>query len=69
MRRGIFISFEGGEGVGKTTQKEILEKTLKDMGYSVIVTHDPGGTKIGLKIRGIILDKEHKKLSAKRGAR
>jgi len=65
MKKGIFISFEGGEGVGKTTQKELLEKTLVDMGYSVFVTDDPGGTTIGSHIRGIVRNKEFKELDPK----
>ena len=65
MKKGIFISFEGGEGVGKTTQKELLKKTLVEMGYSVVVTDDPGGTTIGSHIRGIVTNKEFKELDSR----
>ncbi|MBW7997541.1 MAG: dTMP kinase [Candidatus Glassbacteria bacterium] len=63
MKRGIFITVEGGEGVGKSTQIGILGKKLKAKGYDVVETHDPGGTKIGGRIRSIVLEKEHKELS------
>ncbi len=65
MNRGVFITVEGGEGVGKSTQIERLVKTLQNKQYDVVETHDPGGTNIGARIRGIVLEKDHKELSAK----
>lgn len=55
-RRGIFISIEGGEGTGKTTQTKLLKKYLEKKGYDVLLTLEPGGTRIGRHIRKILLD-------------
>ncbi len=57
MKKGIFISFEGIDGAGKSTQIELLKKHLENNGHSVIVTREPGGSDICNKIRGILLDK------------
>ncbi|TZE82142.1 dTMP kinase [Calorimonas adulescens] len=57
---GLFISFEGVDGCGKSTQIMMLEKSLVDMGYRVVVTREPGGTPLGEKIRQILLDKSNK---------
>jgi len=54
-RRGIFITFEGPDGSGKTTQIKFLANFLKQKGYKVSLTREPGGTKIGEKIRKILL--------------
>lgn len=61
--RGLFISIEGPDGSGKTTQIEELEKYFINMGYEVVITREPGGTTISEKIRKIILDVENKALS------
>ena len=62
-RKGFFISFEGGEGAGKSTQANILAAHLKALGREVLLCRDPGGTSIGEKIRGILLDREHQELA------
>lgn len=53
--RGIFITFEGGDGVGKTTQAALLEEWLSSRGRTVVRTREPGGTEIGRVIRDIVL--------------
>ena len=58
--KGTFISFEGIEGTGKSTQAKLLYQYLLDKGYEVILTEEPGGTKIGLKIREVLLSVDHK---------
>ncbi|MBI4531481.1 MAG: dTMP kinase [Candidatus Latescibacteria bacterium] len=57
--RGIFISFEGIDKSGKTTQAVLFEELLKREGYDVVLTREPGGTKIGEMIRGILKDTHH----------
>ncbi len=61
--RGIFITFEGMDGCGKTTQMRRLARRLKKEGRSVLQTAEPGGTEIGLQIRGILLDSKNRDLS------
>ncbi len=53
--KGLFISFEGIDGVGKTTQVEALKKHLEDLGKEVVVTLEPGGTSLGKSLREILL--------------
>lgn len=53
---GKFITIEGTDGAGKTTQINLLTKYLKKRGYEVILTREPGGTAIGEKIRELLLD-------------
>lgn len=53
---GVFISFEGGEGVGKTTQITFMERVLKNAGLDVVRLREPGGTKVGEDLRAIVLD-------------
>ena len=55
---GTFISFEGCEGCGKTTQAKMLADMLMDGGKDVVLCHQPGGTRLGSRIREILLDPE-----------
>ncbi len=57
---GVFITFEGCEGAGKSVLSEKVYQALLKEGYSVVLTHEPGGTKISDKIREILLSKEPK---------
>ena len=62
MNRGFFITFEGGDGSGKSTQIGILRDRLKEAGYDVILTREPGGTQISEKIRDLILDPDNSEM-------
>ncbi len=64
-RQGVFIAFEGGEGAGKTTQARLLAIWLRDQGYDVVTTREPGATKIGMRLRAVLLDTAHAGLSAR----
>ncbi|MFM8313332.1 MAG: dTMP kinase, partial [Deltaproteobacteria bacterium] len=64
-KRGFFISFEGGEGGGKSTQIRRLTATLRKNKIPFVVTLEPGGTPIGKKIRELLLNPKNKKLSQK----
>lgn len=62
--KGLFVTFEGIDGSGKSTQVSALRKSLEDKGTEVIVIREPGATLIGEKIRSILLDKAHSKMSS-----
>lgn len=64
MSKGFFITFEGGEGSGKTTQSELLYKNLKQKGLNVTRTREPGGTILAESIREILLKGEKDKMSS-----
>ena len=53
---GVFISFEGGEGSGKSTQTKLLKEWLEKNGETVVLTREPGGTPLGNQLREILLD-------------
>ncbi|MSY62490.1 MAG: dTMP kinase, partial [Actinobacteria bacterium] len=53
--KGIFIAFEGGEGIGKSTQSKLLKAWLEQEGESVVLSREPGGTELGVEIRKILL--------------
>jgi dTMP kinase len=55
MTRGLWITIEGGDGAGKTTQATLLEDWLRSEGRSVVRTREPGGTEVGVLIRDIVL--------------
>jgi dTMP kinase len=56
---GLFITFEGPEGSGKTTQMHVLAGYLRGQGRDVLTTREPGGTPIGDRVRSILLDPAH----------
>jgi dTMP kinase len=60
---GLLIAFEGGEGSGKTTQARMVAIWLRELGYDVVTTHEPGATKIGMRLRALLLDTSHTGMS------
>lgn len=63
MKRGLFITFEGPDGSGKSTQIKLMEEYLKASGHDTLLTREPGGTEISEKIRQIILDTNNTEMS------
>ena len=55
MSLGVFITLEGGDGSGKTTQAELLGRWLQEAGRTVVRTREPGGTEVGVEVREIVL--------------
>ena len=62
---GLFITFEGVEGAGKTTALSYIHNQLTEAGYQVIRTREPGGIEIAEKIRDVILNPEHTAMEAR----
>jgi dTMP kinase len=56
VARGLFITFEGGEGAGKSTQVQLLADRLKSLAREVLITREPGGTPQGEAIRGLLVN-------------
>jgi dTMP kinase len=63
-RPGLFITFEGTEGSGKSTQMQLLVERLRSMGFTVIENQEPGATSIGKQIRRILLDPAHQEMAS-----
>ena len=55
---GLFITFEGGDGSGKTTQVSLLASWLESQGHNVLLTREPGGTDVGVELRNIVLHRK-----------
>ncbi len=64
-RPGVLLAFEGGEGAGKSTQARLLAIWLREQGYDVVSTHEPGATKVGMRLRALLLDTAHAGLSSR----
>lgn len=56
MTKGLFITFEGGDGCGKTTQIKLLDEYLQSKGYKTLLTREPGSKGLGIKLREILLN-------------
>ncbi|KRW91904.1 thymidylate kinase [Alicyclobacillus tengchongensis] len=64
-RRGTFITFEGIDGAGKTTQIQRLAAWLQEQGLRVVCTREPGGTRIGDAVRSVLLNPRHTEMAAR----
>ncbi|HHT36814.1 MAG: dTMP kinase [Candidatus Wallacebacter cryptica] len=64
MNQGVFITFEGIDGVGKSTQLDLLYSKCLELGYSPVRTREPGGTELGKRIRQLLLDPASGEISA-----
>ena len=58
MKQGLFITFEGADGCGKTTQIELIDNYLRSKGYETVLTREPGAKGLGTKLREILLHYE-----------
>lgn len=63
MKKGLFISIEGLDGAGKSTQMQFIKEFLEKRSFQVLLTREPGGTNIGEKIREILLDPQHQEMA------
>lgn len=63
LKRGMFISLEGVEGCGKSTQAELLAQYITELGHSVVQTREPGGTLISERIREMLLDPRNSEMA------
>ena len=63
MSRGMFITLEGGEGAGKSTNLAFVRQWLEDAGREVVVTREPGGTELGERVRDILLHDRELRIS------
>ena len=61
--KGIFITFEGIDGCGKSTQTALCKTWLEELGRNVLLVREPGGTKIGERIRELLLDKKNSSMA------
>ena len=61
--KGLFITFEGADGCGKSTQMKLLAAWLSDCGYEIVTSREPGGCEISERIRDVVLDIRHKGMS------
>ena len=61
--RGVFVTFEGGDGAGKTTHINFLSDALRDAGHEVVRLREPGGTTVGELLRDVVLNPEHDAMS------
>jgi dTMP kinase len=65
MKKGILITFEGIDGSGKSTQMSALAEYLEQKGWKVFKTREPGGSKLGDRIRDLLLDYKHQNITPK----
>jgi len=63
--KGLFITFEGMDGAGKSTHVSFLAESLRALGYAVVVTREPGGCPLAEKIREVLLDNQNVNMSAR----
>lgn len=64
MKQGVFITLEGDDGVGKSTQADLLARWLEEQGHAVTRVHEPGGTQLGEKIRTLLLSREQEGMTS-----
>jgi dTMP kinase len=64
LKKGLFVTFEGIDGSGKTTQAKLLASHCKQLGFNVLITREPGGTLLSEKIREAILYPQTNQIAA-----